>query len=228
MELLLVRHAESEKNERAAFSEPGRGAGVTERGAIEAQRTANAVSEFIEVLSLEAKYVHCSDSERSCATAEIIADRLGIGIKIHEQLSSIKLVGVVGMTEKSAAAVIPEFMYELALFRAGVLDAYQMSPPVGSENHAEFERRICNRLNEILCEPSETMKIVVLHRSPLTAALIHFARIGHGYPSNFFGHIPLSLAHVSWIDCPRTGRCRIRGVNIAARDLIAAARYSMR
>jgi len=228
MELLLVRHAESLKNKRLAFAGSRNDSGITNCGQRQALETANCLWQFAHILALTPRVVHCSDSARSRATAKIIADRFKITTRNHDSLSSMKLARVSGMTEKLAFGLIPRFMSELSLYRAGVLNAYHMSPPRGSERHKEFEMRVGRQISQILREPGETLKIIVLHRSPLTAALINFARAGRQYPSNFYGHIPLDLAHVSWIAWHKLGSCEIRGVNLTASDLVVAGRRFVR
>lgn len=222
--LLLIRHAESDKNRRASFSARHNDERITRDGALAARRTGVALKRFARALSLNAKVVHCSNSARSLATAEVISNMLGLPIRSHESLNSINLGGIAGMTENEAMVEQPRFMSELSLYRAGVLNAYKLALPAGSESHKRFERRIVRKLDQILLDRDETLKIVVLHRSPITAALIQFARRHHGYPSNFYGYIELGLAHISWISNQSSGKWAIRAVNLSPDELVIGGR----
>jgi broad specificity phosphatase PhoE len=125
-----------------------------------------------------------------------------------------------GKTEEEAAASHPEYVEALRLYRAGLLNSYDIPSFEGKEDKRAFESRVACEVARILDHGNESLKVIVTHRSPITAALIDFARRYHGYPADFFGHVQLDLGRLSWVEEIENGRWRIRQVNARWRSMI--------
>ncbi len=100
------------------------------------------------------------------------------------------------------------------------MNAYDVPRPSGYEDVRQFEFRVNQAIQKILEVPNEDLKVLVLHRSPITATLINFARQATGYPENYYGHIQLDLGYVSWITVDSQGKYNIRHVNISLKEMV--------
>lgn len=213
MDLLLIRHLESTKNVRNAISSTDDRESLTHRGCLEGRRLAAAIAFFQEKNGLRLRYVHCAHSARAIQTADLIATRTGAVTKPYEDLRSTRSGILAGLSEADAARISPGFIWQLQLYRAGLLSSYELERAEGKEPISDFERRVRRRLLRIIKGQGETLKIIITHRSPLTAMLLYFARTYYRYPRSFYGHVPLDLGHVSWLRRDSCGAWEFKSVN---------------
>lgn len=199
MHLLLIRHLESAKNTQCSISSPEDREGLTRRGYQEGKKLAEVVSRFQKQHSLSVSRVYCANSTRSKDTADLIAAKVGAVAESYDDLRSTRSGVLAGLSEVEAAKISPRFIWQLQLYRAGLLSSYELERAEGKEPIQEFERRVRRRLLRILTDDSETLKLIISHRSPLTAMLLFFARNYYRYPRSFYGHVPLNLGYISWL-----------------------------
>lgn len=69
-----------------------------------------------------------------------------------------------------------------------------------AKNLQEYECDVKKRLLEIVNNSEEDGKIIVMHRSALTATLLDFARNYYKYPIDFYGYVEIEIGTVSLID----------------------------
>lgn len=218
--LLLVRHTESVKNVNPAFSLEDSTERLTLVGSREARDVGRAIRRFCERRRSVGISVYAAASTRAveCATSMSVA----VDSVCQERggLESIHTGSLAGVTEERAAALSPAFVAALVLYRKGVLSAYEVALPLGAEDHRVFEQRVQKAMSEIVDEGVSDVKVVCLHRSPLTATLINYARRYHLYPIEFYGYVELPLGSISWIERV-DDRWHIRAVGVSGNDLAA-------
>jgi broad specificity phosphatase PhoE len=221
MDILLVRHLASAKNVENRFSSVADNEPLTEDGRLVSTGLAVELAQFVRIRGGRARSVYCASSERAQATAHAIASFLNIPVEAYTDLCSIR-TALAGHTEAYVAQEDPEFMHQLQLYRLGLLSSYSIRRQPNDEQLLDFEHRIAQRVESIIQVPEEPIKILVLHRSPITATLIRFAREYYRYPQDFFGFVPLDTGNISWI-CHHEGMCTIRAVNVNSKELVSLA-----
>ena len=169
--------------------------------------------------------VYSAQSERAESTATSIARRIGVPTKSFQALRSIR-VAYPGVSEDDVAELNPEFMSQIALYRLGLYNSYDIVLPDGCEACGDFEKRVMAAIYELISIPEESLKIIVLHRSAITATLFHFARKHYLYPEDFYGYIPLDLGHVSWLERIDDSKWIIKAVNVTSDKLLTSGRIS--
>lgn len=215
MEIILVRHLESLKNLTNSFSAPNDMEPLTRSGLMYGHSLASGIASFANARQHLVKAVYSASSKRSISTADIIARELSVPVIDYNSFRSIR----------SAFAGIPEsqlpptFLERLILYRKGLLNSYDLKFPDGSEEAVDFEKRVVSCMQDILGIPNESLKIIVLHRSSLTALLLHFAREYYSYPRYFYGYVELNPGYVSWLRKTKRHGWRIEAVNVEAEQL---------
>lgn len=194
--LLLLRHLESSKNTHKQFSSSKDQEELTHEGIELGQAIADCIAIFINSRGYKVEKVYCANSRRANETAGIIADRLGVEICALNDLRSNNSGELRGKSESEATQINPIFMKQLRLFRAGIYSSYDFVKVSNREDKHEFELRVNSCLERILSEDSNSLKIVVLHHSSLTAAVISFARKYYNYPNTFYGHVACELGNI--------------------------------
>lgn len=209
MKLVLLRHTESEKNTQRSFSSCGNTEILTKQGIVQAEEIATAIWNYSQKNNLLVKTIYTADSERAKNTGLIISKKFQIGIKAFPELISVTTDNsLVGKTEQEIQQINPTFMAELNLYRAGIFNAYNYSTVAETIKSGEYEKTINSTINSIISDNEETLKVIVLHYSSLTAAMIYFARVGYNYPNSFYGKIESTLGNLFLLDIDKE-KCRI-------------------
>jgi len=220
---MLIRHAESEKNTLGQFSSSSESERLTQRGELSASRLGAALNDIVSEKEFRVKTVYCTHSNRAIATAEHIADRLSRGVRSYSALRSTGAGALMGMTEREAATHYPQFLRELRLYRVGLFNAYHFTVAEGHEDKRDFECRVATCIDEILATPREDLKIVIAHRSSITATLLRCARESLGYPRSFYGYVRIDLGRVCWLEQKGPSDWCFHGINLDASDLLSAS-----
>lgn len=213
MLLLIIRHTESEKNEKNQFSSEKDDENLTEKGELDTIEIANEISKFIIRNSFKCDNIYSANSIRSIKTAEKIAEKLKVKVKIEEDLRSTRPGVLEGIRKDSVKYTHPEYGYQYYLFEKGVFNVYDFKVPQNKESKKDFEKRVNNCVRRILSDKSEDIKIIIAHRSSITAILLDFARKYHNYPQNFSGHITLDLGYISVLKATEDNNWKIIKVN---------------
>lgn len=194
--LLILRHLESKKNTNKQFSSIGDLEELTPSGLSLGYEIAQHIVAFVDSHSYYVKRIYCANSIRAIKTANIIADKLNIETFAIDELRSNNSGILRGKSEAEAKELNPIFMKQLKLFRAGIYSSYDFVNISNREDKHDFEKRVNICLEEILKRDLGTLKIIVLHHSSLTAAVIHFARKFYNYPESFYGHVACDLGNI--------------------------------
>jgi len=222
--LLLIRHSESVKNVRSSFATVHEMEGLTDLGKEQAATIAKSVLLIKQSLALENVSLYSAESSRSQETASIIADYLESAVKCSPGLSSIGSGSMAGLSEQEVLERFPDFASMLDLYRAGLCSSYKINRHDG-ESLPMFEERIVAALTKLVTQEQQAdLTIVVAHRSPITAFLIHCARRIYDYPDNFFGYVALPYASASWVGMLGPDPTAIHAVGVDATKLIQRLR----
>lgn len=192
LQLLLVRHAESEKNIGEKFDGNPSLDRLTEDGRRSVQRIASALDNLSKEMSIK---IFCANSGRAKETAELLAPQEHEPL-IIDSFGSMNSGPFSGLDDSQLAASFPDFFQDLQLFRAGVLSGYALRTPDGAERWVDFERKISTAIGAI-SKSSSDLCIIVCHRSAMIALYNHFARSLLDYPNGHLGFMntpPLTSA----------------------------------
>lgn len=198
--ILLIRHLESTKNINKSFSSHNDNEEITQNGFEKGIELSDSIHQFMKKNGLRTSCVYCANSQRAILTAKLIANELNIGIKPFDELRSNKAGALEGKSEMEALNLNPLFMHQLKLFRTGIFSSYNFVKMDAREDKHHFENRVNKCVDSILCKRNDTLTIIVLHHSSITAAVIRFARELYSYPKDFYGHIDCELGHLFLID----------------------------
>lgn len=199
MYLFVIRHTESEKNVNNQFSSVKDDEKLTVKGELDANQIANQILKFVTMHSFKCNAIYSANSIRSIKTAEKIAEKIKVKVSIEENLRSTRPGILEGIKKDNVKNTHPEYGHQYYLFEKGVFNVYDFKVPENKEPKKEFEKRVNTCLHKLLSDKSEDVKIIVGHRSSITAILLDFAKKYHNYPENFSGHIPLELGCISVI-----------------------------
>jgi broad specificity phosphatase PhoE len=213
MYLLLIRHTESEKNINNQFSSENDDEKLTEAGEQNALYLVYKIRKFINSHKLFCKNIYSANSARARGTAKILADELHLNLCFEDALRSTKPGFLSGKSEEEALKSNPEYMKQLELFRKGLYNAYNFTVAEGKEPKKEFEKRVSDCIQNILSDKSETIKIIIAHRSSITSILMEFARKHYNYPTNFSGYVQLDLGYISLLKKDKDNNWEILKVN---------------
>jgi broad specificity phosphatase PhoE len=219
MRILLVRHCESAKNLREAFSSNADDEPLTDSANSTLDSWARSLGNWVEDLGCKVSRVHCTASRRSIETAAAIGRALAVPSIAYEKLRSPNVGALAGVTARAAAGADPNFIEQLRLYRLGLFNARNFTVADGRELQDDFERRVDACVDQIVSYTDEDLKVIVSHRAPITAILLSVARRGYGYPANFSGYVALDLGHVSLLEQTALGHWCIRGVNLSVEAL---------
>lgn len=184
------------KNQSGRFSSSDDWDRLTKTGQAECSELVADVGLVLDRWKVKSCMLCSADSKRALSTSDAISKAFNLPINEFQGLTSIGSGILSGRDEKWARENYPEYMNQLELYRAGLVSSYDLPRPEGAERLQDFEARIEDILTQILSDDAD-MKIIVAHRSPLTAILVNFARKYLGYPEGFFGYIDLSTAGLS-------------------------------
>lgn len=197
MKLIILRHAESVKNTYKQFSSDKNNEILTDIGLGQVERVASAIYDYVTRTDSKVRNVYCAESMRAISTAQIIADKLKAEIVPYSGLLSVTTdAQIKGKSEEEIKKVNPQFIHELELYRAGIFNAYNYTTVADQIKSGKYEQQIAQVLEDIMENKNEDLKIIIMHHSSLTASIIRFARIGHGYPIDFYGNIVADLGKI--------------------------------
>jgi broad specificity phosphatase PhoE len=219
MYLLLIRHLESDKNVREAFSSDSDNEPLTERSRREIAAWSKSICRWVRSTRGTVARVHCTASVRARDSAASIAARLGVPLVEYDSLRSTHPGSLAGKSADEARKSNPEFMKQLQLYRKGLFNSYNFTVAENKEPKVAFEARIASCLEKIMCAADEDVKIVVTHRAPITAMLTAVARSAYNYPDDFSGYVELTLGHASLLERVGEHKWEIHEVNISAHEL---------
>jgi broad specificity phosphatase PhoE len=219
MRLILIRHTESLKNVTNQFSSETDEESLTTKGREECSLIAYNIRDFMIRRNLVCHSIYSANSVRSIDTARIIADELSAKVQVEEALRSTKPGTLTGKSEAEAIKTNPKFIEQLYLFRNGLFNAYDFTVAENKEPKKDFEKRVLTCLYNILADESESLKIVIAHRSSITCILLELARKYYKYPENFSGHVPLDLGRLSLTERTDDNNWKIVKVNCKSSEL---------
>ena len=216
--VFLVRHPESVKNVTGALGSAAGREALTARGRDQVAEIVSGFSAVRDVFSCNF-VLYSSASLRSQAVAAALATDFGISLITSAVLNSIDAGLATGLTRQESEALVPGYAMHMDLYERGVENGYSFQHP--GQPLEEFENAVSAFIHD-LEESRAPCVILVGHKSALTAAIIHFARRGHGYPEDFFGYVDIPLASVSVVRLSPSvqGRMtpRILGIGITSKD----------
>jgi alpha-ribazole phosphatase/probable phosphoglycerate mutase len=163
LQLVLVRHGESEGNAAGAFTGHSPSP-LTARGRAQAERVADALA------SPPPDAVYASDLRRALDTAAPLAARLGLAVIARKALRERDMGAWVGRTFKDIEANDPDDWRRL------VDRDPDHRPPLG-ESHRECGARVGDALAEILAAHPEGRVVVVSHGVAMHHMLRHLLRV---------------------------------------------------
>lgn len=191
---VLVRHPEALKNTKVSFGGEASDDQLTESGAGSAGELARQMR---IAFSDTPTRLLTSPATRAQAQAEAIGAAIGAVPTELGGLESIDTGALSGVTERHAWELFPAYMRRLALYRAGLLNGYDLLGP--GETLACFEERVVECVGP--CRTGHpSLSVIVAHRSTITAILMLAARELHGFPSGFYGYVELPASSISVIN----------------------------
>lgn len=219
MKVILVRHAESEKNIKKNFSSNQDKEELSYNGLKQAEDLANNIYEYMIKHRYRYPEIFSANTVRAYNTAKEIAKKLNTSIEVVDEFKSLKNgKKLVGLSESEAQKVDAVFMNELALNRAGIFNAYKHTSIFSEEIIKEHEMAVYEKYLEITKRIKTDVIIIVLHHSSLTDIIINLAREYYGYPLNFYGVINADLCHIYLFDHEK-GRFELANAN--SRELLS-------
>lgn len=199
--IVLLRHGESEKNIKTKLSSSMSKERLTQKGVNQATQYADLIKVFLERNNLNVKNIYCADSSRGIETASIIADILQAQVLSYSSLKSFSVGNYAGMSESALKRIDPLFINNLKLYRKGLVNSYDIIYEGSKETLQQYEKCVIDTVEGIVTnDERENCKIIVMHRSALTATLLSFARRFYNYPPNFYGYVQINLGTLSVID----------------------------
>lgn len=153
--VLMIRHGESAANKDDIFAGCRTDAALQERGLLQAKLTADFVASNYKI-----DQVYTSGLQRAYITGQCIADRLGIAVKVVEQLREIDGGLWEGMKFDDMPVQFPE-EYDLWLHD------YGNSCCPGGETVAQCGQRIMGAVTRIAEENPDKTVLVATHASPV-------------------------------------------------------------
>ncbi len=209
--LFLVRHGETDDNQNGVFQGQA-GRGLNARGRSQAEKLALRLAELEPGVDLHALY--SSDLERAVQTASILADVLGLTVRLDEGLREVDVGSWQGKTLREIEELYPE---EYAAWRAG-MDVRRGA----GETYAELRDRLSEALD----------RIVALHQGGHVIVVSHGAAI-KSYVAGLFGPVMSNMRHlgvisnasVTIVERERDGTSRLAVLNDVAhlRDPVTTA-----
>lgn len=205
MKILIIRHAESEKNINKAFSSITDDELLTKAGERTARQIAHNVRAYVKKNKLCCMGLHVANTRRAIMTAQFLETELGMTMRLYNEFKSIKNTrNLIGLTEEEVKRRDPIFMNELMLSRAGIFNAYLHSSNLTGDIVRRHEEVVFSKFLEIISDAPNGIVLFVVHHSTLTDIVINLARKYYGYPLTFYGNIECELGHLFLFD---TNKC---------------------
>ena len=175
MELILVRHCETQKNEKDKFDVLY---DTNENFSEFGYQQLKITEIYMERLIGNANSIIISGHrKRVTDTAEHLSRKLNIKHIIKENLIPIYSGNLAGMTNDEASIKYPELMSKRKLFSENKLDGYEILFPNG-DNVKDYEKSIEKIIFDVLRELKNFEKVIfVTHRSTILALLNIFNKL---------------------------------------------------
>lgn len=202
MDIFLFRHFESIKNTQETFSSMNDKEELTGNGILYGKKVAADLRKIVELKGLNIKRIYCANSVRATESAKLVAAEFSKDIEIvrFDEFLSTKSEDVMGKTKEDARKINPLFIQELCLYDAGIFNAYDFHRKVGKKEKQEYEKKVFQCIEKIINnDEKEDVKIICLHNSSITAAIINFARKQYHYPIDFYGKVIADNGKIFWI-----------------------------
>lgn len=198
--ILFIRHVETAKNLKKEFSKENKADELTLAGKLQSHDLVFFLQKLLVTHKLKAHFIYTSECLRAIDTANIISREFNIPLLQIKGLSSYNLGAIGGLSEKETQIKFPLFYTQLTLYRNGLLNSYEINYPADAEQPFDFEKRVQTGIERLLEDQTEDLKIVILHRSVLTATYIYFSRVYHNYPKNFYGFVPIDNGSITLLE----------------------------
>ena len=163
LQLVLVRHGESEGNRAGAFTGHSPSP-LTPRGRAQARRVAEALG------SPRPDAIYSSDLRRAVDTAAPLADRLGVQVVAREALRERDMGAWVGRTFADIEARDPDDWRRLR-------DRDPDHRPPGGESHRECAARVAHALDQIVADHPDGHVVVFSHGVAMHHMMRHLLRV---------------------------------------------------
>lgn len=181
--LLIIRHAESEKNLHGQFDGDPKTDRLTAKGR---ELSATIGQKMSSVLDKQSVAIYSASSGRAMQTGEeIFGDRF-TSAEIVPEFGSMRSGAFAGMNDDEIRQNFPEFFQDLQKFRLGLISGYEIRVPKGADEWVSFEKKVTERLFRIETDAA-SFKVIVCHRSTMMALLVNLGRRFTGYPKSHFG-----------------------------------------
>ena len=169
MELILVRHCETQKNEKDKFDVLyDTNENFSEFGCQQLKITEIYMKKLIGNAN---SIIISGHRKRVTDTSEHLSRKLSVKHFIKDNLIPIYSGNLAGMTNDEALIKYPELMFKRKMFSENKLDGYEIQFPNG-DNVKNYEKNIEKTIFGILRELRDYEKIIfVTHRSTILALL---------------------------------------------------------
>ncbi len=222
MKIILIRHSESQKNIASTFATVQNEEPLTKHGEDIALFAGQEILKYVETQRLQCKNIYVANSLRAIMTGKIISHVLGdVSVTPVDEFISLKNdVSLGGLSEEEVDKVNGQFIQELSLSRAGILNGYRFSSNWTKDIVCTHEIMAYKKYLDILfLNKNEDLVIMVMHHSSITAVLINIARQYYGYPKDFFGNIECDLCNIFLIEY-QGEKADIKLANVSADKLL--------
>lgn len=189
---VLVRHVESVKNLKQCYSSQSGSEGLTAVGQAQVGEVVNTVERLWRGRQARAAVVLSAPAVRAEQTARPISDRLSCPQIRVDALAPLTAEGISGRSINEVHGAQPRLGTAVSLYRAGLLSGELVPWPAGAL------KDLYARVIEAACsmEIESNFRIVVAHKSTLTALAIFLMRERGGYPSEYYGYLDIPPASV--------------------------------
>jgi len=199
MWLVIVRHAESEKNTAERFASSSGLENLTVNGGSQVEQLCESMPTLLRYLKCPSVRVLSGTNIRTSETAHALSAVLQSPHTMTETLDSFVSSATTGKTMQELWNENPITARNIYLYRAGLANSYTVHPAYAKEA-SPFEDNVAELATTLMASDCPAW-VIVSSRSPLTALLIHFARLSGSYPEDFYGYVELPTASVSVVKC---------------------------
>ena len=185
--LLLIRHGENNYVKTGRLAGRLSGVHLNQRGHQQAQELAERLKDA------PIKAIYCSPLERAIETAEPLADKLALPIKVRHGLIETDYGEWQDQKVKGLS--------RLKLWKVVQHSPARMRFP-GGESFADAQRRICSELDEICSlHDNKDMVACISHADPIKLAVAFYV----GLPLDLFQRLTVSTASVTALQLDENG-----------------------
>ncbi|MFI3162958.1 MAG: histidine phosphatase family protein [Bacillota bacterium] len=205
MEIVFIRHGESEKNIRNITG--GEGEPLTSLGKEQAMLIARGeLKKFI--VGSETKFIS-SDFKQTIQTLSIIAQEFGREITIAEELVSAGMGVIAGLSHKDIDELYPECATRLKQWRKTEIEAIDLNIP-GMESPIAFYDRI---MEYIMTLPGDFRYVICCTRS-IMVLMANVLLKNSPYPGGGYHHVQIKNCDLIAMDICRDANDEISFSNM--------------